>query len=136
MNKKKEFSIKEKQLKWLACDLDKTIANSSYPKFKLEKPIKGAKEALDKLTKQGWKIVIHTSRPWSDYDIIEKWLIKHQIPFRRIVCGKLFARFYFDDRGIGYRGNWKNTAREFRRLLRSYNNLIKRKKVGKRSSLK
>ena len=45
-----EYKIKENKLKWLGVDLDKVVAHSDYPDFKLRKPIKGAKEALDKLT--------------------------------------------------------------------------------------
>jgi len=98
--------LKDEDLKWASVDLDQTLATSKYPKFELGKPIKGAKKALEKLTEDGWKIIIYTSRGWSDYDKIEKWLIKHKIPFRRIVCGKLFARYYIDDRAIEFRGDW------------------------------
>lgn len=99
--------IQERQLKWLGIDLDKTVANNSlYPEYKLLKPISGAREFLDQLEFDGWKIIIHTSRPWSDYDLIERWLIKYKIPHRRIVCGKLLAKYFVDDRAISFRGDW------------------------------
>lgn len=107
MNNKQEYKIKENKLRWLGIDLDHTVAYSDYPDFKLKRPIKGAKEAMDKLNKSGWKIIIYTSRAWAEYDIIEKWLNKNKIPFRRIVCGKLFAKYYIDDRNIAFSGNWK-----------------------------
>ena len=109
-----EYKIKEQELKWLAIDLDKTIAVSNYPNFKLQEPIKGAKESIDKLVAKGWKIIIHTARPWSDYDIIEKWLNKYEIPHRRIVCGKLFAKYYIDDRGIEFKGNWNKVLKKIK----------------------
>lgn len=106
-------AIKEAELKWLGIDLDRTVANNSaYPEYKLLKPIKGAKKALKKLTKDGWKIVIHTSRPWNDYSLIENWLNKNKIPFKRIVCGKLFAKWLIDDRGIEFRGNWEEVVKK------------------------
>jgi len=123
----------KKQLKWLGVDLriigkreriikgmvagidlDNTIAHSDSLDFKLRKPIKGAKEALDKLTKDGWKIIIYTSRSWVEYDIIERWLNKNKIPFRRIVCGKLFAKYYIDDRAVSFRGSWNNVLKQIK----------------------
>ncbi len=110
----KEEQMKENSFKWLAVDLDKTIATSNYPDFKLEEPINGAKRALYDLIIDGWKIIIHTSRPWSEYDVIEKWLIDNSIPFRRIVCGKLFAKYYIDDRGIKFDGDWNKVLKQIK----------------------
>jgi phosphoglycolate phosphatase-like HAD superfamily hydrolase len=105
----------EAQLRWLGIDLDKTVAqNSSYPDFELLDPVDGAKDALTKLEADGWKIIIHTSRHWQDYELIESWLLKHQIPFRRIVCGKLFAKYYVDDRGIAYTGDWNEVLKQIK----------------------
>jgi predicted secreted acid phosphatase len=99
--------IQEKHLKWLAIDLDKTIAkNSPYPEYNLLKPIEGARKFLEVIEAQGWKIIIYTSRAWCDYDKIEKWLNKYKIPFRRIVCGKLLAKYFIDDRAISFTGDW------------------------------
>lgn len=106
--------IREQELKWLGVDLDDTIATSKYPKFKLGKPINGSKEALDKLTKNGWKVIIYTSRPWNEYDVVERWLIKWSIPFRRIICGKLLPRIFIDDRNIEFDGNWKKALKKVR----------------------
>ncbi|MEK7129127.1 MAG: hypothetical protein AAB858_02130 [Patescibacteria group bacterium] len=110
MTNAKEYKIKEKELRWLGIDLDNCVAHSNYPDYKLLKPITGAKGALKRLEKDGWKIIIHTSRGWAEYDTIEKWLTKNKIPFRRIVCGKLFAKYYIDDRNIAFNGNWKEVV--------------------------
>ena len=114
---KDEFSIKERELKWIGIDLDKTLTHTKYPEFKLTKPIKGAKEALKKLNKDGWKITISTSRAWADYENIERWLLKWDIPFRRIVCGKLLCKFFIDDRNIEFNGDWKETIEKLRRKI-------------------
>lgn len=106
-------TIAEQKLKWLAIDLDKCLAhNSPYPEYNLLEPIKGAKEAMDGLQADGWKIIIYTSRPWSDYDKIEKWLDKYKIPFRRIVCGKLLAKYFIDDRAIEFKGDWEGVIKK------------------------
>jgi len=89
-------------LKWIAVDFDGTIAkNSGFPDFIPSEPLEGVKKILDRFVAQGYKIIVHTARPWADYDNIEKWCIENEIPFRRIVCGKLLAKFYIDDRNAG-----------------------------------
>jgi len=100
------------ELKWLAVDFDETLAkNSGYPDFTPGEPVEGAVEAMKKLNNLGWKIIIHTARHWSDYSGIENWLNFYKIPFRRIVCGKLMARYYIDDRAIGFRGDWNSVLK-------------------------
>lgn len=99
--------LTNEELKWIGMDFDDTIAsNSGLPDFVLQEPVKGAKEALDRLTKDGWKIVVYTARPWSQYNIIEYWLNTYEIPFRSIVCGKMLLKWMVDDKNIEFRGNW------------------------------
>lgn len=88
-------------LRWLAVDFDGTLArNDGAPNFRLSEPIYPNIEKLDDAAHRGWKIVIHTARPWSDYELIEWWLNLFRVPFNRIVCGKLLAAAYIDDRNI------------------------------------
>ena len=101
------MKLTDEKLKWVAVDLDFTIAKTSgYPDFKLLEPMPGAKDALHKLTDAGWKITIHTSRPSADYETIESWCEYWNIPFRRIECGKLLAKYYVDDRAIEFHNDW------------------------------
>lgn len=91
-------------LVWLAVDFDGTIAQSQWspdnPSAECGTPIwdnvAKAMEARD----NGWKIVIHTSRAWTDYEVIEAWLRHYGIHFDKIVCGKLLAHRYIDDRAV------------------------------------
>lgn len=92
-------------LRWLAVDLDGTLSTpewptGNYPGWPLGEPIRENVLKLGAAVLRGWKIVIHTARPWSDYEMIEKWLRAHEIPFDKIVCGKLLAAAYIDDRAI------------------------------------
>ena len=113
-----EKPISHKNLSWIGVDLDKTLAeNTDYPDFKLLKPIKGAVEAMEKLNSKGWKIIVYTARPWGDYQMIENWLDKYKIPFRRIVCGKVLLRFLVDDRAIGFRGDWDDVLKQINEPL-------------------
>jgi phosphoglycolate phosphatase-like HAD superfamily hydrolase len=89
-------------LLWVSVDFDQTIAdNTGYPDFIPTKPLDGVKENLEKLEAGGYKIIIFTARPWADYANIEKFMEEHSLPFRRIVCGKLLAKYYIDDRNAG-----------------------------------
>ena len=44
--------------------------------------------------------MVHTARPWSDYEAIQKALNAVGWGHLRIVCGKLLAMAYIDDRAI------------------------------------
>lgn len=91
------------QLNWAAVDLDGTLAESVWtpenPHGGIGEPIMANVGKVHQLVFWGYKIHIHTSRPWADYELIEAWLRHHEIPFHGISCGKLLARIYIDDRG-------------------------------------
>jgi hypothetical protein len=100
--------IVSENLKWLGIDFDETLANNTgYPDFTLGEPIEGAKEAMEELTAKGFKISIYTARAWSEYNIIEEWLERHNITYKRIICGKPLFRYVIDDRNIEFKGNWR-----------------------------
>ena len=92
-------------LLWLAVDFDGTLAeaapgpdeNGVWP---IGEPITGNIEKARDAIRRGWKVVIHTSRPWAEYEMVEQWMNIHDVPFNKIVCGKLLAVRYIDDRGI------------------------------------
>lgn len=90
------------ELLWAAVDFDGTIAESHWtpedPNYEIGEPIPGAYRKAWELHREGLKIIVHTARPWSDYERIESWLTHHGFPFKRIVCGKLLANIYIDDR--------------------------------------
>lgn len=91
-------------LKWLAVDLDGTLAEGIWtpeePTSEIGAPIARNVEKVRRLAEAGWKIVIHTARPWHDYESIEAWANWVPVPFKGIVCGKLLAAAYIDDRAI------------------------------------
>ena len=89
-------------LRWLAVDLDQTLAESNWspdnPFAPPGDPIKENVAELRRCVSLGFKIVIHTARSWAEFEVIEKWLNHHDIPFKTIVCGKLLAYRMVDDR--------------------------------------
>lgn len=89
-------------LLWLAVDLDQTLSASEWspdnPVTPPGDPIEENVAELRRCVSLGWKVAIHTSRSWAEYQVIEEWLNYHKIPFKIIVCGKLLAYRYVDDR--------------------------------------
>src|SRR5690606_32092345 len=92
------------QLLWAAVDFDGTLCESTWtvetPHAPPGPPIERNVRKLNELVERGMKIAIHTSRSWADYSLIEHWMNHHKIHFDRIVCGKLLARVYVDDRSV------------------------------------
>jgi hypothetical protein len=90
-------------LRWVAIDLDGTLADSLWtpdnPTSHIGYPIWENVRKAREVEAAGYKIVIHTSRGWTDYENIEGWCNHYNVPYRRIVCGKLLAVLYIDDRG-------------------------------------
>ena len=91
-------------LEWIGVDLDGTLAQKVWsptnPTGEIGDPIWENVEKLKLAVAKGFKPIIHTARPWSDYESIKHWLIHYGIPFREIQCGKPLYAAYIDDRAI------------------------------------
>lgn len=110
--------------KYVCIDLDGTIAH--YKEWQGEEffgdPVEGVQDALEQLRKDGWKIIIYTTR--SNDALIKGYLSEHSIPFDYInynpdqpqnaIGRKPYADAYVDDRGIQFNGNWLVTVNEVR----------------------
>jgi len=99
------------KLKWLAVDFDGTLAESVWsperPGPDIGDPIHYNLDQVEELSAKGWKIVIHTARGWEHYEAIEAWLQEWTVPYDKIVCGKLLAHRYIDDKAIRAQSiNW------------------------------
>ena len=93
------FTVPDREkLIWAAVDLDGTLAESVWPEVGVGPPIKSGVVKVRELHRQGWKIIVHTSRSYEAYELIEAWLWANKVPFSRIVCGKVLAAVYIDDR--------------------------------------
>lgn len=90
----------DKDLLWVSCDLDSTLAYPVWPEPGIGDPIWENVAKLIKVNEAGYKIIIHTSRPWADYHNIERWLTDHVIPYKEITCGKPLMISYIDDKAI------------------------------------
>jgi hypothetical protein len=91
------------KLLWLAVDLDNTLAlpvwTADNPVSEIGDPIWANVSKLGEAVMAGYKVVIHTARPWTDYEAIESWLEHWHIPWHKILPGKILAALYIDDRG-------------------------------------
>jgi HNH endonuclease len=91
-------------LLWAAVDFDGTLCHSTWsvdnPLAVPGPPIWDNVTKLMVLVRKGYKIVIHTSRGSTDYELIEAWMNYYEIPFDKIVTGKVLAKIYVDDRAV------------------------------------
>lgn len=108
--------------KTICIDFDGVIAQ--YEGWKGEdvfgEPVDGVQTALEVLKKNGYTIIIYTTR--SANAKLKKYLEKNSIPYDYINenpdqpegsnKGKPIADVYIDDRAICFRGNWKYTLEE------------------------
>jgi hypothetical protein len=92
------------KLIWVGVDLDGTLAYPTWtpenPTSEIGDPIWENVAKLHELVALGYKAIIHTSRGWTDYQVIEQWLNHYQIPFKEIQCGKPLYAAYIDDRAV------------------------------------
>ena len=89
----------------IAIDFDHTIRDN-----KVDAPMDGVREALDRFRERGWKILIHSANKKA---FIEQWCEEHNIPYHWIwdQPGKPeFVTCFVDDRAIQFRGDWEQTT--------------------------
>jgi hypothetical protein len=95
------------RLLWLGVDLDGTLAEEVWPDTGIGEPIRVNVTKLKEAVRVGYKAVIHTSRSWESYELIESWLEANDVPFSRIVCGKVLCAAYIDNKAISSTsGSW------------------------------
>ncbi len=95
--------------KTIMVDLDGVLC-SEEPFFErpLARPIAGAREALKKLRRAGYTIVIYTARGWGEYRVTRQWLDEHGFVYDGIHMGKPVADVWIDDRALAFT-SWKET---------------------------
>lgn len=109
-------TLTKKHLKWIAVDFDNTVATQVWPQEGIGQPLPYVKEAFDRLSAKGYKIIIYTSRHWGDITALENWFEDHQIKIDRIECGKMLVRFYIGDEAFRFK-NWKEDIENIEAIL-------------------
>jgi len=107
----------------IAIDVDGTVADCSEVDFsKVDKdprellkakPIKGSLESVQRLHRQGHKIVFYTARNHGSKPVTRRWLKMHGFPFDHIETEKFVAHVYIDDRAING-CDWKTVMKEIK----------------------
>lgn len=102
-------------MKRLIFDIDDTLCHTENGDYKNAKPIAAMVEKLRDYHRQGFTIVLNTSRNMRTYagnigeinkntlPIIIDWLTEHNVPYDEIYVGKPwcgFEGFYIDDKAI------------------------------------
>jgi hypothetical protein len=94
------------ELLWYMVDLDGCIAEAVYDSsdpstaMKIGPPILKNIAKLHEVVYAGYKVVIHTSKPWAAHEAIAAWLEHYGVPYKTIQCGKPLGHRYVDDRAI------------------------------------
>lgn len=104
------------KLRWVLVDLDSTLAEPVWPARGIGRPKLGAEEALRAIQHRGYKVVVYTSRPWADYVAIENWLNDNNLPFNKIICGKVLAKLIIDDTAFRLK-SWRRDIDKILELL-------------------
>lgn len=119
-------------MKRIIMDLDDTITSNFDGDYSSVGVNRDVVEKLKEYKKNGFEIVINTSRNMRTYDgnvgkinantlpIILSWLDEHEIPYDEIYTGKPwcgFEGFYVDDKSIRPSEFAKYTYDEIRQLL-------------------
>lgn len=111
-----DFDSKLKEMT-LAIDFDGVIHKYSkkwHDGTIYDEPVEGVKEALGKLKKAGYRVIIFTAR--LDRAAIQYWMIENGMEkgayWDEITNMKIPARVYIDDRGLRFL-NWKDTLHYF-----------------------
>lgn len=90
----KEYWGTEKRV--LLIDLDGTLCeDNTFPNYLTAKPFSSQIKALHEL-KGRYYIVIWTARYEADRSVTEKWLKDNDVPYDRLIFGKLPYHFFID----------------------------------------
>ena len=81
-----------------------------------DKPVEGAKQAIEQLLNEGWDVIVFTAQNPEDpqrIDEIKVWLKKYKFPKLEVTHTKLSAVAIIDDRAIRFEGNWRSILNYF-----------------------
>lgn len=96
----------------LVFDIDDTICNNKNRDYENAIPFKNVINKINKLHKQGAKIILYTSRGMvscngdlqkiikKNKPILEKWLEKNKVQYDELIFGKPLGDMYIDDKAI------------------------------------
>jgi hypothetical protein len=108
--------------KYIQIDFDNTLCSDSN----YGSPTKGAKEAMKRLKKDGFTIIISSARfasYWKgrkqseEKKKIESWLQENGIKYDGLwIPDKLAAVAYVDDRAVPFKGDWQSVLDKIKNL--------------------
>jgi len=96
--------------KTIVLDFDAVIHQyTGWNGGKLNKPIKGAKEAIKQFETDGFDVKIFSTRP---ADVIENWLVDNNFPLIPVCKDKPKCFVMVDDRSYRFDGEWNSQVIE------------------------
>jgi capsule biosynthesis phosphatase len=120
-------------MKKLVVDIDHTLCVAADKDYANAKPIRSVIEKVNDLHRNGWYIILFTSRNMNSYNnnvgminartlpVIIDWLDRHSVSYHEIHVGKPWAKdgFYVDDRAIRPREFVTNTIEQLEDICRN-----------------
>jgi len=98
-------------------DIDGTICSEEdFKNREKAKPFKKTIKNINSLKKKGHKIILFSSRPWSQYDMTQEWLKKKKLKFDNLILGKPIGDIWIDDRSINP-SNWDLVNKKIRKTI-------------------
>jgi len=86
-------------------DLDGTLCSEEKTfERSLARPLPGAREALERMGRDGHTIVIWTARGWEQYRMTKDWLDRNGFCYDEILMGKPIGDVFIDDRAQHFEG--------------------------------
>ena len=105
---REKISLCSEKNKVLIIDIDGVLAvERKFTSYENLVPIDEAKESIAILKKQGFKIILHTSRYSAEKKETTSWLEANGIEYDEIRFDKPRGIIYVDDRGYRFKG-WKS----------------------------
>jgi hypothetical protein len=99
-------------------DIDGTICTEeNFDNRKNARPFKKAIKNINIFKKKGYKIILYSSRPWSQYDLTIKWLKKNKLRFDNLILGKPIGDIWIDDRSMTP-NNWNLISEKIKNILK------------------
>lgn len=109
----------KKKKRIISLDLDGTLVEDATTIMDLSfRPIKGAREFTRKLKKDGFEIFIYTARPNTQAKEIRNALVKNGILFDHVICNKIIAHYYLDNRAIRFEGDYKKVLKKIKETIK------------------
>jgi uncharacterized HAD superfamily protein len=86
----------------IVVDIDGVVCidTRKHTDYEVREPLLKGIQMVQKLKRDGHTVILHTARWLEDYPVTYEWLIRHEVPFDKLVMGKPLGDVYIDDKAL------------------------------------